>query len=235
LIAPESGAPVGEMARADKALVAPVEVREPAKQAAATMADVAPAAERERDKREAMPGVTQPAPAGPPASRMAAAQEAAAPAMARPEAALPSANAAVAADAASKGAGTGARAMVVRTAEAVAVNVAAPGGAARWRVGANGRVERSDDAGATWQPQASGVTTDLLAGSAPSHDVCWIVGAAGTVLLTTDGERWKRLPFPLAVDLTAVAASSSSAAVVTARDGRRFETLDAGFTWTPKQ
>jgi photosystem II stability/assembly factor-like uncharacterized protein len=76
------------------------------------------------------------------------------------------------------------------------------------------------------------VTTDLLAGAAPSPATCWIVGTAGTVLLTTDGERWERRPFPLTVDLVAVSASSARAAIVTTRDGRRFETLDAGLTWS---
>ena len=55
------------------------------------------------------------------------------------------------------------------------------------------------------------------------------------MLLTTDGERWTLLPFPLAVDLVAVEATSARIATVTTRDGRRFETLDAGLTWSPKQ
>jgi photosystem II stability/assembly factor-like uncharacterized protein len=79
------------------------------------------------------------------------------------------------------------------------------------------------------------VTVDLKAGAAPSPATCWIVGAAGTVLLATDGERWERRPFPVVVDLMAVTASSSRAAIVTTRDGRRFETVDAGLTWSLKQ
>jgi photosystem II stability/assembly factor-like uncharacterized protein len=82
--------------------------------------------------------------------------------------------------------------------------------------------------------QASGVKADLLAGAAPAPRVCWVVGTAGTVLLTVDGERWERRPFPVAVDLVAVEASSARAATVAARDGRRFATRDAGLTWTPK-
>jgi hypothetical protein len=54
------------------------------------------------------------------------------------------------------------------------------------------------------------------------------------VLLTTDGERWERRPFPLPVDLAAVEASSARAAAVTTRDGRRFETLDGGATWNSR-
>ena len=122
-----------------------------------------------------------------------------------------------------------------RNLEAGLTTVSAPGGTVLWMFGAGGRLSRSRDAGATWHEQRSGVTVDLKAGAAPSPATCWIVGAAGTVLLTTDGERWERRPFPLAVDLAAVEASSARAAVVTTRDGRRFETLDAGLTWSPKQ
>jgi hypothetical protein len=105
----------------------------------------------------------------------------------------------------------------------------------RWEIGPVGRIWRSMDAGSIWKELTSGVSADLAAGSAPSATTCWVVGAAGTVLLTTDGERWTRRPFPFAVDLVAVEASSSRAATVTTRDGRRYETLDAGLTWSPKQ
>ena len=116
-----------------------------------------------------------------------------------------------------------------------APTVAAPGGSVLWRFGAGGRISRSADAGDTWQDQVSGVTADLIAGAAPSAAVCWAVGTAGTVLLTTDGERWERRPFPEAVDLVAVAASNTRAATVTTRDGRRFSTSDSGLTWSPIQ
>jgi hypothetical protein len=129
----------------------------------------------------------------------------------------------------------GAPARLARSVEAGPVTIREPGGAVLWRAGAGGQIARSDDGGATWQPRASGVGADLLAGSAPAQGVCWIVGSAGTVLVTTDGRRWQRRPFPLSVDLTGIAASSPSAAIVTTRDGRRFETVDAGLTWTPKQ
>jgi hypothetical protein len=129
----------------------------------------------------------------------------------------------------------GAPARLARNFEAGLVTVSAPGGTVLWRFGAGGQISRSADGGALWQPRASGVRADLLAGSAPSSDVCWIAGSAGTVLLTSDGEQWKRLSFPLAVDLVAVEASDGRAATVTTRDGRRFETLDAGLSWSQKQ
>ena len=119
--------------------------------------------------------------------------------------------------------------------EPAAIVAAATDRMVRWQLGSGGRIWRSVDAGSIWKEQASGVSADLAAGSAPSATTCWVVGAAGTVLLTTDGEHWARRPFPLTVDLVAVEASNSRAAIVTTRDGRRFETLDAGLTWSPKQ
>ena len=112
--------------------------------------------------------------------------------------------------------------------------VVAPGGSVRWRFASGGQIWRSADAGSRWHSQPSGVSADLFAGSAPSPATCWAVGAAGTVLLTRDGERWERRPFPLAVDLAAVLATNARNATVTTRDGRQFVTLDGGATWIPR-
>ena len=115
--------------------------------------------------------------------------------------------------------------------EAAAAVVVAPGGFVRWRLAAGGRIWRSTDAGETWRQQVSGTSAALVAGSATSSGTCWIVGAGGTVLLTLDGERWGRLPFPFPIDLTGVHARDARAATVVAADGRRFDTFDAGLTW----
>lgn len=82
---------------------------------------------------------------------------------------------------------------------------------------------------------ACGVTADLTAGHALSPSVCWIVGKAGIVLLTTDGEAWVSRPLPEPVDLTAVEAVDTLTATVTAADGRRFVTTDGGITWRVHQ
>jgi hypothetical protein len=115
------------------------------------------------------------------------------------------------------------------------VVVSAPGGQVQWRVGPNGGIWRSADEGKTWYPQKSGVKSALLAAAAPSVNACWAVGAAGTVLLTDDGERWERRPFPETTDLVMVDARSSHEAIVTTRDGRRFVTVNRGATWTPER
>jgi hypothetical protein len=109
--------------------------------------------------------------------------------------------------------------------------VEAPGGSVRWRFASGGQIWRSADAGSTWHSQPSGVSADLFAGAAPSAATCWVVGAAGTVLLAQDGERWERRPFPLPVDLISIEARNARNATVTTRDGRQFATLDG--SWRP--
>ena len=237
LIAPDAIAPAIELARADEAARGAAASLEPSKPAASTLADAAAPAEAERDKRvpgppaqtlaariapeekavsKEAPAAAPPAPVGAAgAARMTVAEDAAAPAAPVPMAAKP--------------------APMTRKLEQAAATVLAPGGDVRWRFGAGGQLARSSDAGRTWHVQDSGVTADLLAGTAPSPAACWIVGAAGTVLLTTDGERWERRPFPLAVELTAVEASSAREATITTRDGQRFETRDGGLTWSRKE
>jgi len=123
----------------------------------------------------------------------------------------------------------------LRRLEPVATVTAAPDGRVRWRLGPSGRIWQSTDAGSTWHWQPADVSADLVAGSAPSATTCWAVGTGGVVLLTVDGQRWTLLAFPLSVDLAAVEATNDRVATVTTRDGRRFETLDAGRTWSPKQ
>lgn len=120
-----------------------------------------------------------------------------------------------------------------RRGDAPTAETRSPDAAVRWRYGAAGSLQQSTDGGATWQSAISGVTADLLAASAPSPAVCWVVGRAGTVLLTVDGRSWQRQPFNEPVDLVAVQASDARTATVTAADRRRFRSTDGGRTWTP--
>ena len=114
------------------------------------------------------------------------------------------------------------------------IDIRSPDAARRWRV--RGRLlERSLDGGRTWQVHSPALTIDALAGSAPSGDVAWLAGRGGAVLRTTDGQQWARVPFPDAVDLTAILATSALEAVVTTADGRRFRTTDGGLTWVVQE
>jgi hypothetical protein len=102
-----------------------------------------------------------------------------------------------------------------------------------WRVGPGGKIERSTDAGKTWRTQESGVTADLLSGSAPADKVCWIAGKAGTLLLTTDGgKHWKQVASPISGDLGGVhALDAQHASISDVPSSKSFATSDGGLTW----
>ena len=72
----------------------------------------------------------------------------------------------------------------------------------------------------------------LTAGASPAPSVCWLVGPGGTVIVSTDGRSWRRLPFPEPAPLASVRATDDKIAQVTAADGRTFSTTDGGLTWT---
>jgi hypothetical protein len=100
-----------------------------------------------------------------------------------------------------------------------------------WRITHGGFVERSVDAGATWQGQLPNSNARLVAGSAPGAKICWLVGRNGIILLTTDGTKWKTIPPPEPADFVRVAAQDASSATLTGADGRKFSTTDAGKHW----
>jgi hypothetical protein len=105
-------------------------------------------------------------------------------------------------------------------------------GAARWRrVGA--QIEFAPRSEARFVVASLPVSGDTLAdASAPGGTVCWIVGRAGTVLVTTDGMRFMRTAAPTPGHLVSITATDARTAVVTAEDGRRFRTTDQGAHWT---
>jgi hypothetical protein len=132
-----------------------------------------------------------------------------------------------------------------------ATDIISPEPAFRWRLLAPATIQRSTDGGVTWTtqamrfagqsllPQGRNVATANLAapitlttGSAAARDVCWIVGAGGVVLLSSDGATWQRRPFPEPVNLTGVRAVDARTAIVTTEDGRQFSTADGGATWS---
>jgi hypothetical protein len=102
-----------------------------------------------------------------------------------------------------------------------------------WRLRDAGYIERSIDGGATWHGQLPRPNASLLAGSAPSEQVCWVVGKGGMILLTEDATTWTKMPPPVAADLVAVMAKDARTVKVTLADGREFSTVDAGKNWSP--
>jgi hypothetical protein len=111
--------------------------------------------------------------------------------------------------------------------------VASPDTNVRWRFGAGGLIEKSIDGGKSWERQSSNVTDDLLSGVAPAEKICWLAGMNGTVLLTTDGEHWTRLPFPSKIDLGGITSNDALHALVWDTQNKvKFSTEDGGNTWT---
>ena len=110
------------------------------------------------------------------------------------------------------------------------ITIASTGRLTTWVLTSGGVINRSND-GVRWQPLSSGTDRDLIAGAAPSAEVCWVVGRAGTILRTTDGEQWERIPSPTEADLLSVAAADEYSATVLTADGRRFATDNVGKTW----
>lgn len=136
---------------------------------------------------------------------------------------------------AAAGAGASARptALTRETPEPLLVTSAAapPGNGVTWRYGQGGVIERSTDRGQTWERQRSGVTAALTDGSAPTDRICWIVGARGVVLRTTDGSTWVRVASPTMVDLVSVHAWNDANSTITAADHTEYVTTDGGASW----
>jgi hypothetical protein len=101
----------------------------------------------------------------------------------------------------------------------------------RWRILENGRVERSLTGGADWAAVPLEPLVFVTAGSAPSPNVCWLVGRDGLVLRSVDGAIFGRVDFPEVIDLTSVRATDELRATVETRGGRTFTTTDGGHTW----
>lgn len=120
-----------------------------------------------------------------------------------------------------------------RMAKAAPLEIVSPDPARRWRIAGGGAIEYSADGGRSWAPVHGGGES-IAAGSSPMPGVCWLVGRAGAVLLTTDGITFARVSPPADVDLVAVIAGDARVATVTAADGRVFRTTDAGQTWRPQ-
>jgi photosystem II stability/assembly factor-like uncharacterized protein len=113
--------------------------------------------------------------------------------------------------------------------------ILAPKGKVRWRLLSGGGIERSSDSGVTWLPQDSGVNVELIAGSAPSNTVCWIIGRAGTILKTIDGgSHWSKVAWPNPEEINGIQGIDGMHAIAydgTAGIPGRFATNDGGVTW----
>jgi len=116
---------------------------------------------------------------------------------------------------------------------AAAAEIRSPNSANRWRIVGSGRqIERATSSGSQWETASLSTPGVLTAGFSPAPSICWIVGRAGAVYLSTDGLRFLRLTFPESIDLVSVTATDDRHATVMSADGRSFRTDDGGVTWS---
>jgi photosynthesis system II assembly factor YCF48-like protein len=101
-----------------------------------------------------------------------------------------------------------------------------------WMIVSAGAIEKSEDGGATWKPEYLERRAPIVAGSAPTVKICWLVGGNGIILRTTNGTHWKTISAPAETSFMNVEATDASTATVTALDGRRFSTVDGGKSWS---
>ena len=71
----------------------------------------------------------------------------------------------------------------------------------------------------------------LVSGSSVLERLSWMIGTSGTILRTTDGQRWETLHAPTTMDLVSVQARTVDAATVIAAGGLSYYTIDGGKTW----
>jgi hypothetical protein len=221
-------------------------VEEPAQKAQAARAEEQRMALREQAQAiaEAARSAGSPPGAAPPTAPPAAIAETTAPTAYRQAAAEPAAapgrqTAKVAADEPAPGADVGrneARRVAARGVVFTApIEVATPGSDVRWRLGAQGLVQRRDDPQSPWRTLFEDATLQWVAGASPSPDVCWIATRGGEVLVTRDGRSWGRHRVADPDDLVGIAAADGRAATVTLRSGLRLRTVDGGANWLPTQ
>jgi hypothetical protein len=101
-----------------------------------------------------------------------------------------------------------------------------------WMIAGPGAIEKSENSGASWKTEYLDTREPILAGAAPTEKICWLVGANGTILRTTNGTHWKTIGPPAETDFVRVEASDALTAAVTATDGRKFSTSDGGKSWS---
>jgi hypothetical protein len=95
-----------------------------------------------------------------------------------------------------------------------------------------GRIERSTDAGRSWQAVSEGAGFRAVAAACAPGGACWFGDDRGRLLRRTADGFFQAAP-PAAARIVAIAPDGALAAVVTVEGGRRYRTDDGGATWMP--
>lgn len=103
-----------------------------------------------------------------------------------------------------------------------------------WVVGDGGYIYYSADGGITYEIMSDGDITseDLVSIDSSDNDNIFIVGTAGTVLISTNGgETWASSVFAVGITPTVVKAPRANYAYIGATDGNLYWTRDLGLNW----
>jgi photosystem II stability/assembly factor-like uncharacterized protein len=111
--------------------------------------------------------------------------------------------------------------LVIRASDTVWVRVGGPA------------IERTSDAGRTWQTERPLEGAEITAGVCPSADVCWLAGPRGVVLRREPSGRWADVSPSGAGGVERIEAADASHATLTIAGGVRLTTIDGGRTWSP--
>jgi photosystem II stability/assembly factor-like uncharacterized protein len=107
-----------------------------------------------------------------------------------------------------------------------------PGAMTGWAVGDAGTILKTDDGGATWTKEVSGVSASLTAVDFVSTTVGFAVGKSGRILRTRDGgAHWVKLISGTQKRLSAVCFVNASHGWVVGASGARLRTTNGGRTW----
>ena len=74
---------------------------------------------------------------------------------------------------------------------------------------------------------------ELSMASAPSADVCWVIGNKQLVVVIANGKPPQRVRIPTMLDLYSIGSKDALTATVATTDGQVYETVDGGKTWKP--
>ena len=102
-----------------------------------------------------------------------------------------------------------------------------------WVVGSGGTIMRTDNGGAAWTAQNSGVTAELVDVFFLNPDKGWIVGESGTILHTTNGgDTWTPQQSNVVGYLDSIYFKTPNEGWAVGEMGVIVHTIDGGATWT---
>jgi photosystem II stability/assembly factor-like uncharacterized protein len=109
---------------------------------------------------------------------------------------------------------------------------------ARWRVSSEGKLERSTDAGRSWQLMRVAAAPGSFRTVSSVDGNVWVGGTGGALYHSVDGGRtWKRVPviaadMALAADIARVEFTDAQHGSVSTTTGEIWTTTDGGATWS---